>query len=906
MKKPFRLTAALLVLCILAALLPAGARAGGETTVVVANGGNLRDAVEKAAPGSIIQLAGTGHVNVIGAEGDAPWRIDKALTIQGGTVDLRPGGILLGADVTFRDTSLDFSNAIRNAVMANGYTLTLDNVTCDNYSFNLFCGGLIDSNGEGLQIPAPGPAGTLVIRGGTSLQNNDYLGSGNLYAGNLSMGGMNGDHNGEDDNAPANVYTGSPVIRVESGGGSGALGSVYACGAQQRIPVGQQGGKITLPDPDAYTVSGTVTVSGDVPGVYGGGAAAVEVTYSGGGSLAQRLYREISSLHVQSGDLALKESSSLRAEAAVSLAQGAVLNIAGLGAAPQIASLTGGGSLVLGSGQTLDISGAVAGETTVAVGTLFNGYSDLPALGHVYIRAPGSTQDSFRLAPVAAGAVTWARDGEGAWSAAAAEVGDTAKLTTFRFAGDVTSVDDITDYVSMGLYAEYTEGETLYLEDIPFVITVNGTAAAIAKDAFGYTYTADGIEEMYVTSEPDLSVGVTTNDKRYEITITVPGDYTASGAPITATATLIAGEPPAPEHVHVWSTDWASDASHHWHNCTAADCDVSEDSQKDGYAAHTAGDWVIDQAATATEAGSKHRACAVCGYEMEREDIPATGSGSSGGPSGGGSSGGPSGGGGPTGGGSPSGGGAAGPVITTDNATGTVTVRTGSAQPVPVEIPMADPSMGVVAVLIDVGGGETVLRTSVATERGVVAAVPDGATVKLVDNSKYFADTANHWARSAIDFVSARELFAGQGDATFAPEGTMTRGMSMVVLARLSGADTEGGATWYEKGLSWAVEKGISDGTAPHALLTREQFVTMLYRSAGSPAVTNLALSFRDGDRVSAYARAAMCWAVERGLINGYSDGTLTPQGSITRSQAATLLTRYVYTVLAGREMPKV
>ena len=74
-----------------------------------------------------------------------------------------------------------------------------------------------------------------------------------------------------------------------------------------------------------------------------------------------------------------------------------------------------------------------------------------------------------------------------------------------------------------------------------------------------------------------------------------------------------------PPHTHTYSAVWSSDATQHWRECTA------NDGAKTDEAAHTAGDWIVDQAATATTAGSKHKECTVCGYETETETIPATG-----------------------------------------------------------------------------------------------------------------------------------------------------------------------------------------------------------------------------------------------------------------------------------------
>lgn len=112
-----------------------------------------------------------------------------------------------------------------------------------------------------------------------------------------------------------------------------------------------------------------------------------------------------------------------------------------------------------------------------------------------------------------------------------------------------------------------------------------------------------------------------------------PGDFNPDG-------TETPPEEPAPEvHEHNWSADWASDENNHWHECGTQGCPVSDNSQKDGYAEHTYGNWVTDQSASAYQSGTKHRDCTVCGYQQSGT-IPATGGSSSG--SGSGSSGGSS------------------------------------------------------------------------------------------------------------------------------------------------------------------------------------------------------------------------------------------------------------------------
>ena len=72
------------------------------------------------------------------------------------------------------------------------------------------------------------------------------------------------------------------------------------------------------------------------------------------------------------------------------------------------------------------------------------------------------------------------------------------------------------------------------------------------------------------------------------------------------------------------ASDWKSDNTDHWKECTVVGCGVIIEGSK---AAHTAGEWIIDTPETATTSGSKHKECTVCGYTMATETIPATGGG---------------------------------------------------------------------------------------------------------------------------------------------------------------------------------------------------------------------------------------------------------------------------------------
>lgn len=207
-----------------------------------------------------------------------------------------------------------------------------------------------------------------------------------------------------------------------------------------------------------------------------------------------------------------------------------------------------------------------------------------------------------------------------------------------------------------------------------------------------------------------------------------------------------------------------------------------------------------------------------------------------------------------------------------------------------VEIPVSNVKPGTVAVLVHADGTEEIVKNSLPTEDGIQLTVNGGATVKIVDNSKDFADTRNHWAKDAIDFVSARGLVNGMNDSIYAPNNSTTRAQLWTILARQNDADLNGGNTWYEKAQLWSKNKGISDGTEPNAAINRAQMVTMLWRAKGQPAAGGAA-TFTDVSADSYYA-GAVSWAIENGITAGVGGGRFDPNSTCTRAQIATFLYR--------------
>lgn len=151
----------------------------------------------------------------------------------------------------------------------------------------------------------------------------------------------------------------------------------------------------------------------------------------------------------------------------------------------------------------------------------------------------------------------------------------------------------------------------------------------------------------------------------------------------------------------------------------------------------------------------------------------------------------------------------------------------------------------------------------------------------------------NSWFASAVQYVTSNSLMNGTSTTAFSPSATMSRGMLMTVLARYAGESTEGGTVWYEKGMNWAKNKGISDGSAPNRNITREQLAAMLYRYAGEPDGAADLSAYADAGSVSAYAEKAVQWCVKNGILTGKTSSTLAPKATATRAECAVMLQRF-------------
>ena len=170
-----------------------------------------------------------------------------------------------------------------------------------------------------------------------------------------------------------------------------------------------------------------------------------------------------------------------------------------------------------------------------------------------------------------------------------------------------------------------------------------------------------------------------------------------------------------------------------------------------------------------------------------------------------------------------------------------------------------------------------------------------------------FADVQEaDWFYSDVLYAYERGLTTGTGNGLFSPAAKLTRAEMMTLLARVSGADTTAGEgeAWYQPGLDWAVAEGVSDGTNPSGLITREQMITMLWRVVGKPVGEADLSSFADAGEISSWAESAVNWAVDAGLVNGTGAG-LNPLGDASRAEVVAVISRFYARVDAG-ELPMV
>ncbi len=191
-----------------------------------------------------------------------------------------------------------------------------------------------------------------------------------------------------------------------------------------------------------------------------------------------------------------------------------------------------------------------------------------------------------------------------------------------------------------------------------------------------------------------------------------------------------------------------------------------------------------------------------------------------------------------------------------------------------------------------------------------------GAIMEFDTRIHQFRDVAStDWFAPSIREALIRGIIAGDSD-TFRPNDPMTRADFVTMLANLQrsidGSTVINGdfaftditdETPYAATARWSGDFGIITGKdtgefAGEEPIQRQQMVAILYRFITISNMDNVPSGdlsgFSDGATTSNYAKDAMIWAVGRGIINGFPDGTLAPFGGATRAQAVKMIVYFM------------
>ena len=164
------------------------------------------------------------------------------------------------------------------------------------------------------------------------------------------------------------------------------------------------------------------------------------------------------------------------------------------------------------------------------------------------------------------------------------------------------------------------------------------------------------------------------------------------------------------------------------------------------------------------------------------------------------------------------------------------------------------------------------------------------------------------WYYDAVCALVNKGIMSGRSETKFDPAGTLTRAEWVTMLYRAAGSPAVAelssftdvpADSWCAEAFAWAEDMGIISGVAdgiaaPTMVVNRQQLVIMLHRFAGSPYVKYDLSGYTDIDLVSYYAFDSFEWAVSNGYVSGMSTTTLGPQFATNRAQAATILAHYL------------
>ena len=205
--------------------------------------------------------------------------------------------------------------------------------------------------------------------------------------------------------------------------------------------------------------------------------------------------------------------------------------------------------------------------------------------------------------------------------------------------------------------------------------------------------------------------------------------------------------------------------------------------------------------------------------------------------------------------------------------------------------PKADKGYEATGLVVKDSTGKTVSVTKKAD--GTFDFVMPAGTVSVTpsfEKIQYYNDVPKTaYYAEAVWQLRVDGIMNGKSEGVFSGSEKLNRQQLWTLLARVAGK-TPANMT---EARSWAIAAGVSDGSNATGEISRQQLAVMLWRQAGSPAASIERLAaFTDGAAVADYAKTAVCWAAETGILTG-NNGAVSPEATASRANAAVMVMRY-------------
>ncbi len=495
----------------------------------------FEDALNAVDDGGIIYIGGKGaFVNDTNSD-SSPLIINKNVTIMStsddsaNTIIVRKGGIILGANVTFKNVQLSFANMVHSVICANGYTLTLDNTYYDSLAntVHISAGSFYDLlTGENV-ASSSGENGNIILKGKSTK-------FGNIYAGSIN-GGFD-----------------KPVNIVFEDLASKSVGEVYSSGAREGYYEPDQ---MLNPDykpeapaqnPELYPFTSSVNIDvncsevSSIDGRTGGDNNATINVWSE--YLYEPSFNYVKNVNVKQGNFAPK---SLNNGVNVSVAENSIFDISKISDF-EVNDFLGGGILVLDKSSSLKINGNFTGSTEFRTSGMVtgSGYMEYDKMYFDTSNATGDGQFIISNPYPTQSTITITKDTDGKWyTSTAPDLGD-AVLSKFEIENKDISVskDDINGRgYDIPVTLEFDETSSfpdLGMVPLSYSISYNGKESDIV--------TSDPIEEedgYYEGNFQDLNMNFTPIDdvitiSKYSQKYTFTGDIATGVYYITIIAPL--------------------------------------------------------------------------------------------------------------------------------------------------------------------------------------------------------------------------------------------------------------------------------------------------------------------------------------------------------------------------------